>query len=324
MKKNNKFLTDGIILLNKEKGISSFGAVNRLKKLLNADKSGHAGTLDPMAEGLLIIMLNRATKFSDSLMKKDKEYYIEMELGYQTDTYDTEGMIIHKYEEEIEISNEKIIEVIKSFLGSIEQFPPMYSAIKMGGKKLYELARKGIEVERKPRKVKINSIKKIKIERGKSFKIFFYADVSSGTYIRTLVKDIGDRLGVYATMTKLVRTRIGNFALEEAVSMKNIEKINESLTVLEIENITKLKNVECIFDYDKMTVNEEKYRKLKNGMTVLFKTNKFKEIDKLNENTKYKVYMENKMTGQKEFKGVAGIVKKGLNSVYIKREKYFL
>ncbi|MDO5089895.1 MAG: tRNA pseudouridine(55) synthase TruB [Leptotrichiaceae bacterium] len=324
MKKTDKFLKDGIVLLNKEKGVSSFKAINKLKMQINANKTGHAGTLDPMAEGLLIVMLNGATKFSDSLMKKDKEYYTELELGYQTDTYDTEGKVTHKYNKKIEISDEKIIETVKSFLGDIEQLPPMYSAIKIDGKKLYELARKGVEIERKTRKVKINSIEKIKIERGNPFKLSFYVNVSSGTYIRTLVRDIGDRLRVYATMTKLLRTKIGNFSLKDAVSLKEMGNMGENPNIEETENIIKLKNVESIFDYNEMIVNSEKYKKLKNGMTVLFKINKFKEIHKINENMIYKVYVKNDISKQKEFKGIARVIKKETDSVYMKREKYFL
>ena len=142
MKENGIFKNDGIVLLNKSKGISSFKAINKLKWIIKSNKVGHAGTLDPIAEGLLIVMVNNATKFSDNLMKKDKEYFVELELGYETATYDTEGEVTEKYESEINISYEKIFEVINSFIGEIMQVPPMYSAIKINGEKLYELARK--------------------------------------------------------------------------------------------------------------------------------------------------------------------------------------
>ena len=115
MKNNNIFLEDGIVLLNKSKGMTSFSAINKLKWLLNAKKIGHAGTLDPMAEGLLVVMLNNATKFSNDLMKKDKEYYVEMELGYETDSYDADGEITRKYEKDFEFEFEKIKEVVESF-----------------------------------------------------------------------------------------------------------------------------------------------------------------------------------------------------------------
>ena len=196
MEKN--FTKDGLILLNKSKGISSFAAINELKRKIKAKKVGHAGTLDPMAEGLMIVMVNDATKFSDDLMKKEKEYYVEMELGYKTDTYDLEGTVIERYEAEINISNAQIIKTVNSFKGKIKQIPPMYSAIKVDGKKLYDLARKGVEVERAERNVEISEIRKIKITRpdknskvNENIKISFYAKVSSGTYIRSLVTILG-------------------------------------------------------------------------------------------------------------------------------------
>ena len=144
MKENGIFKNDGIVLLNKSKGISSFKAINKLKWIIKSNKVGHAGTLDPIAEGLLIVMVNNATKFSDNLMKRDKEYFVELELGYETDTYDTEGEITEKYEGNLNISDEKILEVINSFTGEIMQVPPMYSAIKImkGDRDIYEFISK--------------------------------------------------------------------------------------------------------------------------------------------------------------------------------------
>ena len=169
-------------------------------------------------------MINNATKFSNNLMKRDKEYFVELELGYETDTYDTEGEITEKYEGNINISDEKIIEAVNSFAGEIMQVPPMYSAIKINGEKLYELARKGIEVEREARKVKIYSIREINVEHKEKCRISFYTEVSSGTYIRSLVRDIGRKLGVYATMTRLVRTKIDKYSIEESVLLEEIEE----------------------------------------------------------------------------------------------------
>ena len=292
MKENAIFKSDGIVLLNKSKGISSFKAINKLKWIIKSNKVGHAGTLDPIAEGLLIVMVNNATKFSDNLMKRDKEYFIELKLGYETATYDTEGEITEKYEGEINISDEKIFEAIRSFTGKIMQVPPMYSAIKINGEKLYELARKGIEVERQARKVKIYSIREINIEQNK---ISFYTEVSSGTYIRSLVRDIGRKLGVYATMTRLVRTKIDKYSIDESVSLEEIEKkLNNQKEIFEddsdnennvdrngeIEEVIKFKNIECIFNYEKITLSEEKYKKLKNGMTVIDTFKKFENISK--------------------------------------------
>ena len=336
MKENGIFKSDGIVLLNKSKGISSFKAINKLKWIIKSNKVGHAGTLDPIAEGLLIVMVNNATKFSDNLMKRDKEYFVEFELGYETATYDTEGEVTEKYESEINISYEKIFEVINSFTGEITQIPPMYSSIKINGEKLYELARKGIEVERQARKIKIYSIREINIEQNK---ISFYAEVSSGTYIRSLVRDIGRKLGVYATMTRLVRTKIDKYSINESVSLEEIEKkLNNQKEIFEddsdnennvdrngeIEEVIKFKNIECIFNYEKITLSEEKYKKLKNGMTVLVGFKKFKDIYAVAENKLYCVYVKNEISGKKEFKGIVKVKRKSHDKIYLKREKYFI
>lgn len=338
MKEKCIFKNDGIVLLNKSRGISSFKAINKLKWIIGSSKVGHAGTLDPIAEGLLIVMINNATKFSDNLMKRDKEYFVELELGYETDTYDTEGEITEKYEGNLNISDEKILEVINSFTGEIMQVPPMYSAIKIKGEKLYELARKGIEVEREARKVKIYSIREINVEYKKKYKISFYTEVSSGTYIRSLVRDIGRKLGVYATMTRLVRTKIDKYSIEESVSLEETEvklakekeapkkNISEDISdnIEKVEEIIKFKNIECIFNYEKISISEEKYKKLKNGMTVLVGFKKFKDIHTVTENNLYCVYVKNETLGKKEFKGIVKVIRKGHDKVYLKREKYFI
>ena len=332
------FKNDGIVLLNKSRGISSFKAINKLKWIIGSNKVGHAGTLDPIAEGLLIVMINNATKFSENLMKKDKEYFVELELGYETDTYDIEGEITEKYEGNINISDEKIIEAVNSFAGEIMQVPPMYSAIKINGEKLYELARKGIEVEREARKVKIYSIREIHVENKGKCRISFYTEVSSGTYIRSLVRDIGRKLGVYATMTRLVRTKIDRYSIEESVSLEEIEEklaegkeapkenISEDISdnTEKVKEIIKFKNIECIFNYEKISISEEKYKKLKNGMTVLVGFKKFKDIHTVTENNLYCVYVKNETLGKKEFKGIVKVIRKGHDKVYLKREKYFI
>lgn len=337
LKEKCTFKNDGIVLLNKSRGISSFKAINKLKWVIGSNKVGHAGTLDPIAEGLLIVMINNATKFSDNLMKRDKEYFVELELGYETATYDTEGEITEKYEGNLNISDEKILEVINSFTGEIMQVPPMYSAIKINGEKLYELARKGIEVEREARKVKIYSIKEIHVENKEKCRISFYTEVSSGTYIRSLVRDIGRKLGVYATMTRLVRTKIDRYSIEESVLLEEIEEklakekevsgenVCKDVSDMEkVEEIIKFKNIECIFNYEKISISEEKYKKLKNGMTVLVGFKKFKDIHTVTENNLYCVYVKNETLGKKEFKGIVKVIRKGHDKVYLKREKYFI
>ncbi len=321
MRYENKYLKDNIILLNKNKGISSFKIINKLKWLLNANKVGHAGTLDPLAEGLMVVMLNGATKFSDYLMKKDKEYYVEFELGYETDTYDSEGEVIKKFNGNINLSKEKIEKIVNEFLGDIEQVPPMYSAIKINGEKLYNLARKGLEIERESRKVKIYYIKDIEYNE-KINKISFTTGVSSGTYIRSLVHDIGEKIGVYATMTKLIRTKIDEYNLEDAILIEDVieffEKNENIKDTNEIDKILKIKSIESILRYESIYISNEKYIKMKNGMTVLINISKFTNIN-VNANRVYKIYNK-----ENEFLGTGKIMKIFDDKVYIKRDKYFL
>ena len=313
-----------------------------------------------MAEGLMIVMINDATKFSDDLMKKEKEYYVEMELGYKTDTYDLEGTVIERYEAEINISNAQIIKAVNSFKGKIKQIPPMYSAIKVDGKKLYDLARKGVEVERTERNVEISEVRKIKIVRpnknskdNENIKISFYVKVSSGTYIRSLVYDIGEKLGVFATMTRLVRTKIGRFEIEDAIDLEKaeaeIDKLKElveakrenesfwatkSEAVIRAEKIREIVcfvEIEYVLDYFGINVSNEKYGKLKNGMTVIDTFKKFENISKevnmrknIKENQKFKIYVRNRDTNEREFRGIVKIVNIKGDRIYLKRDKYFL
>ena len=300
---------DGIILLNKVKGISSFKAINQIKWNIGASKIGHAGTLDPMAEGLMVVMVNSATKFSDDLMKKDKEYYVEMELGYETDTYDAEGKKTRIYDGIIEYDEQNVRDVINSFVGIQDQIPPMYSALKVNGKKMYEMAREGIEIERKPRRVEIYSIRDITI---KGQMITFYVEVSSGTYIRSLVRDIGEKLSFWATMTKLIRTRIDKHSLENAFLFEEIEKTeNKEELVIDIESL---------FDYEQITLLKNELLKLSNGMTTILELSKYgiSNVGDLT-NKKLKVYSSNN-----EFVGIANILKFDESNMYIKRDKYFV
>ena len=300
---------DGIILLNKVKGISSFKAINQIKWNIGASKIGHAGTLDPMAEGLMVVMVNSATKFSDDLMKKDKEYYVEMELGYETDTYDAEGKKTKIYDGIIEYDEQNVRDVINSFIGIQDQIPPMYSALKVNGKKMYEMAREGIEIERKPRRVEIYSIRDITI---KGQMITFYVEVSSGTYIRSLVRDIGEELSFWATMTKLIRTRIDKHSLETAFLFEEIEKTeNKEELVIDIESL---------FDYEQITLLKNELLKLSNGMTTILELSKYgiSNVGDLT-NKKLKVYSSNN-----KFVGIANILKCDESNMYIKRDKYFV
>lgn len=225
-------MKDYIYLINKKSGISSFKAINNIKfeNKNIISKIGHAGTLDPMAEGLMITMINGATKLSDILMHQDKIYNVFMILGYETDTLDLEGKIINVSDNITD--NNSIINIIKSFINETKQIPPKYSALKINGKKLYELARKNIDIDIKEREIKIYEINNIQIHddieiikynlnKDLITKIVsFDIKVSSGTYIRSIVRDIGYKLNTYATMIKLNRVQIGKYTLND-IEKKN-------------------------------------------------------------------------------------------------------
>lgn len=220
---------NGVLILNKPKGMTSFAVVNTIHKLTKA-KAGHAGTLDPMAEGVLVILLGKATKQAKTFESSEKEYEAEMTLGIETDTLDSTGKVLATRTPEV--SREQLTSAMKEFEGEIEQIPPMVSAIKMGGVRLYKLARKGIEVEREPRKITIHKLELLSFDRDKAS---IRVACSKGTYIRSLCADIGKKLGCGATMSRLTRTRSGEFtldkavSLEEAIKLHNIGKLEEKV-----------------------------------------------------------------------------------------------
>lgn len=207
-----------IVNFNKPFGISSHDALTGVKKLFKVRKAGHAGTLDPAATGVLLICLNEATKITNYLSDLDKEYIVTAKLGESSDTYDSEG-IITKRAENFSVSSDDIESVIRKFLGEIEQVPPMHSAIKLSGKPLYKLARKGIEVERKPRKINIKSIEVLEFVHPC---LTLRVSCSKGTYIRSLCNDIGEALGTGAYVIALKRTRIGGFEIEDSAGLDDL------------------------------------------------------------------------------------------------------
>jgi tRNA pseudouridine55 synthase len=229
-------MIDGILLIDKEEGITSYDAIRRLKHLLPRKyKIGHAGTLDPFATGLLIILLGKATKLMDTIHGLEKEYQVTAEFGYATDTQDCTGEKINVPPTISAISKEELEENIKKhFLGNISQLPPQYSAKKINGQKAYDLARQGTEAELKPKDIRIYDFEITKYEW--PF-VTFRVVCSTGTYIRTLVNDLGEKVGTYATAVALRRTRIGEFNVNDAVSTK---AINES-TLESIIGIDKVK-----------------------------------------------------------------------------------
>ena len=213
---------NGIILINKEKGCTSHDVVNKVKHIFNK-KVGHTGTLDPNATGLLPILIGKGTKLSYYLINHDKEYEVTLKLGERTDTADSEGKVIEKQGVNTEIlSEEKISKVLYSFVGKQEQIPPMYSAIKINGKKLYEYARNNIEVDVKPREIEIYDIKLNKVDEEEKL-ICFTVHCSKGTYIRSLCEDIAQSVGTIGYMKELNRTKVGIFDVKDSTSIEELE-----------------------------------------------------------------------------------------------------
>jgi len=212
---------EGIILVDKPRGITSHDVVDVVRKRLKIKRVGHAGTLDPIAEGLLIILVGKCTKLFSKFVNFDKEYLGVLKLGEVTTTGDSQGEVTSRGEYK-DISQENIKEIFSSFLGEIEQIPPMVSALRVKGKRLYDLARRGIVVERSPRKIHILSLEVLKINLPL---IEFCVRCSKGTYVRKLAEDIGEKLGCGAHMVKILRRSIGLFKIEKAVAL---DEINES------------------------------------------------------------------------------------------------
>jgi tRNA pseudouridine55 synthase len=208
-----------IVLIDKEQDWTSFDAVAKLRKILKIKKIGHAGTLDPFATGLLIMLVGKATKKQDDLMATDKVYEAEIKLGERTDSFDRTGIVIASSDKQV--SEGDIISAVMSFTGEQFQLPPMFSAIKKDGKRLYELARKGIEIEREPRRITIGSIEVLNIA---SNIVRIRVHCSKGTYIRSLANDIGDKLETYGHLKELRRTRIGELCVEQALTVSEFEK----------------------------------------------------------------------------------------------------
>lgn len=214
---------DGIIIINKPKNCTSHDIVQKAKKVF-FEKVGHTGTLDPMATGVLPLLIGKGTLCSKYLINHDKIYEVQLTLGVKTDTADKEGTIIEEKKVSQEIfQKEKIEKVLKDFLGKQEQIPPMYSAIKIKGKKLYEYARKGQTVEIQPRTIEIYKIKLLKINQ-KEKQIEFQVACSKGTYIRSLCEDIAQKIGTIGYMSELNRIQVGNFSIEQAVSIEQLEE----------------------------------------------------------------------------------------------------
>lgn len=286
---------NGIININKPLGITSHDVVYRLRKLLGIKKIGHTGTLDPDASGVLPMCIGRGTKVADMLTAKDKQYVAEMTLGLATDTLDASGTVTETAE--VNVTEQDIENAIQKFVGDIEQIPPMYSAIKVDGKKLYELAREGIEIDRKPRSVRIDNIEVLDINLEEN-KISIRVDCSKGTYIRTLCDDIGRELGCFAHMSKLERTKSGRFDIKDAYTLLQIEEM------LEKGDMGFLVPVDVVFEeYERLTITEKKAKKMCNGTQI--------SLQGLVEGKTYRVYDEkgNFLTISKAENGLLKILK---------------
>lgn len=212
---------DGIIVVDKPSGITSHDVVSRVRRKLRMKRVGHAGTLDPLATGVLVILLGKSTKMFDKFVAFDKAYAATLMLGTQTTTADITGEVVEKKPFE-HISQREIETVLSGFVGDLQQKPPMVSAVKYKGERLYKLARKGIVVDRPARNIRIDVLKMVDCVLPH---VKFYMECSKGTYVRTLAEDVGSRLGCGACITQIQRTKVGHFTINDAV---NLEELNES------------------------------------------------------------------------------------------------
>ncbi len=238
---------DGIILINKEKNITSRDVVNMVCKKLNTSKVGHTGTLDPIATGLMVLCVNEGLKLVELLTNHDKDYIAKVRLGIKTDTYDITGNVLE--EKEVKLNKDDLVNVLNSFVGEYYQTVPIYSSVKVNGKKLYEYARNNIDVVLPKHLVKISNISLIDFnDNNFTFKV----TVSSGTYIRSLINDIGEKLNTLMTMEELQRTRVGEYSLDNATDIDNLNII----PVIDAINIKKIE------------VDDTLFKKISNGVKI--------------------------------------------------------
>ena len=268
---------DGIIIINKPKNYTSHDIVRKAKKLLN-EKVGHTGTLDPNATGVLPLLIGKGTLLSKYLIKHDKIYEAVLKLGEKTDTADGEGKVLESQNVEQSILKKENIErIFNNLEGKQEQIPPMYSAIKLNGKKLYEYARKGIEVEVKPRTIEIYKLELIKIE---DMEIIFRVSCSKGTYIRTLCEKIAEELGTIGYMKELKRIQVGEFNIKDSITIEELE--NQEIVSNKFITIEKY-----FSNYENIVLNERKFQLFLNGVQLTYEL----------KDGIYKIYKENEFIG---------------------------
>lgn len=247
---------DGILVINKEKGYTSRDVVNIVSKILGTKKVGHTGTLDPLATGVLVLCIGKALKVVELLMDHDKEYIAKFRLGIDTDTLDITGKVLNTCDKKV--TKEDLVKVLNNFQGLMKQEVPKYSAVKVNGKKLYEYARNNIEVKLPIKEVNIYKLELLDYNE-ENMEVTIVCRVSKGTYIRSLIRDIGNSLDTYATMTELERTKLGIYDINNSYTLSNIEKGNY-----------KLLNIKDIYpENQKMIIDDENLlKKIKNGMVL--------------------------------------------------------
>ncbi|MEI7542455.1 MAG: tRNA pseudouridine(55) synthase TruB [bacterium] len=244
---------NGILLINKEQGPTSFGAIEQVKRKFGLTKIGHSGTLDPLAKGLLITLVGKATKIAEYL-PSDKEYELEITFGRATNTDDAEGETVKEFPVPSDLEK-LVLEMLPSFIGEVTQIPPKFAAIKKDGKKLYELARAGKEVNPEPRTVNIYSIKHTQTIANK---IYLTIACGSGTYMRSIARDLGEKIGSCAYLSALTRTKIGNFTLSQSHKIEEMETLEANLISMN----------DALVDMPFIILSDENFGRIKNGMPV--------------------------------------------------------
>jgi len=285
---------NGILIIDKPKNVTSRDVVNDVIKKFNTKKVGHTGTLDPLATGVLVVCIGKATKLVEELTSTEKEYVASVTLGIKTDTLDSMGSIL--FEENVYKTKEQIINVLNSFKGFYDQEVPIYSAVKRNGKKLYEYAREGIEIELPKRTVEIKEIELLDDIEYKNNKTMFKfkCTVSKGTYIRSLINDIADRLDTIGIMTNLRRIRQGNFKIEDSIKIEDIDS-------------SSIKNIIDVLPYKKIELTEDIRKKVENGALVnnIYNSDEILFIENKEAIALYKKYEKDssKLKISKMFKG---------------------
>lgn len=277
---------NGVLLLDKPKGMSSNQAIQKVKYILNAEKVGHTGTLDPMATGLLPVCLGEATKFANYLLDGDKTYIATLQFGIVTDSGDSEGNIISR--NEVHVNLDAIKSTLIKFTGPITQIPPMYSALKHNGRRLYEYAREGITIERDARQINIYHLNFLTYDTNLA-QLVIEAKVSKGTYIRTLAEDIGNELGCGASLIALRRTQTNQFSIDQAVNFISLEESSQQATILPPEILCST--------LQSLSINPDQYATLKYGNPTLFE-----DLPRgLSVETEYTIFANGKFLGIAQF-----------------------